>query len=168
MVQTYRARSAKLNFSLVFDLLWLAVVGYLWFFAVLTGRTGSTATPDEPHLSHSGWWLPLTIFSLFSLLPVRELYRRLFQACFLIRLDDDGTCELRRPLRVTYVSAQKIISVKPSTLGWGSDPVDCMLVRYEYGKARIPQPFDGLQDLLRRLKKLNPTIEIEQPHRHRR
>src|SRR5262245_48350124 len=118
----------------------VAVLGCGFLYACVAPRA-----PDSPP----------TVFALVLLIGVVLFWVRQLRMPRRIILHEDGRLEFVSPIRRVAMTAQEIASIKPdgSQLGF-------LTVRWGAGKLRLLNQFDGFHDLVTRIKRLNPGVEI--------
>jgi hypothetical protein len=112
----------------------------------------------EARFSGAVWWVAFVAFLVLSVLWSWPVYETLFRCCYEIRVGDDATCQLRSPLRRTRLQAQEIISLYP---GWVVNDECHTVLRYRGGRRFIVQPVEGFSDFLKRLRALNPNVDVQ-------
>lgn len=155
MVHTYRDpdlikskffRPLHLVFWVPFLVLVLAFIGDTWVFS-------SSPRPWITALVSVG-------VVLFVLMCQYAAYRRdHYGTCSVIRLSDDGTCELETKRRVIRLHVNEIQSVRfsPET----SEQGESYTIRYRGGKLDVnARRMTGFADFLTRLKALNPAADL--------
>ena len=78
--------------------------------------------------------------------------------CSAIHLGDDGTCELETKRRVIRLHVNEIRSVKYSPES--DESSESYTIHYQGGKLRVTSGMTGIADFLRRLKTLNPAVDL--------
>ena len=157
VVHTYR-NPTRGRLTPLYDVVWALV----WILPAAAIVYGSFFDRDAWLLS-SPWWPVLLLIVAGCLLWSWPMYELLFRICYLIRVEDQGSCAFRSPLRWIRLHAQEIDSIRP---GWIVNDEGHTVLRYR-GRQRcfLVQPIEGFEDFLERVRQVNPQIEVTlEPH----
>jgi hypothetical protein len=145
-MRTYRDPDAGTKIgSAVVPLLLLALFPLLWV-----------------PFGYSRDWSGLAISAVF-IATALVLYRAVERhkrdvKCVEVRLDDDGTCELETVDHVTRIHASEIRAVEYKRDS--ESDAEKYVIRYRNGKAELGGHTTDFADFLRRLKALNPAVDV--------